>query len=155
MGLNTRSSQFIKLPLRYMMMGCAWKWGPCMKGCPNERMNTRQPFIFVARWNRYSWTDQRGCSCCTRRGGETMSLNCSYQRDYCSYPRWYMSMENHSGMLLTAKHRRKTSPSATLSTQILYGLTQAWTQAFAVRGRRLTAWDMARPQPRGYSAQSE
>jgi hypothetical protein len=28
--------------------------------------------------------------------------------------------------------------------QIPYGLTRAWTRASAVRGRRLTAWDMAR-----------
>jgi hypothetical protein len=39
-----------------------------------------------------------------------------------------------------------TCPSATLFTQILHGMTQDWTRASAVRGRRLTAWAMARPK---------
>jgi hypothetical protein len=33
-----------------------------------------------------------------------MSLNCSHQRVYCSSPRWYMSMENRAGMILTGEN---------------------------------------------------
>jgi hypothetical protein len=32
--------------------------------------------------------------------GETTSLNCGHQQAYCSSLRWYMSMENHSGMMM-------------------------------------------------------
>jgi hypothetical protein len=35
--------------------------------------------------------------------GETMSLNCGHQRDCFSSLRWYMSMENHDGMISTGK----------------------------------------------------
>jgi hypothetical protein len=55
----------------------------------------------------------------------------------------------HSGMILTGENRRtrrKTCPSATLSTTNPTGLTWARTQAAAVRGRRLTAWVVARPR---------
>jgi len=48
-----------------------------------------------------------------------MSLNSGHQRAYCSSPRWYMSMESHGGIILTGENRRtrrKTCPSATLST---------------------------------------
>jgi hypothetical protein len=41
--------------------------------------------------------------------------------------------------------RRKTCPSATLSTETPHGLTRDRTRASAVEGRRLTAWAMARP----------
>jgi hypothetical protein len=54
---------------------------------------------------------------CTCRWGE--SLNCGHQRAYCSSPMWYMSMENHGGIIFTAKNRRtrrKPCLSATLST---------------------------------------
>jgi hypothetical protein len=54
----------------------------------------------------------------------------------------------HGGMILTGENRRtrrKTCPSATLSTTNPTGLTRARTQATAVRGRWLTAWAMARP----------
>jgi hypothetical protein len=48
-----------------------------------------------------------------------MSLNCSHQQAYCLPPR-YMTMESHSGMILTGKtqrtQKRKTCDSATLST---------------------------------------
>jgi hypothetical protein len=35
---------------------------------------------------------------------DTMSLNCGHQQDYCSSPRWYMSIENQSGMIMTAEY---------------------------------------------------
>jgi hypothetical protein len=41
--------------------------------------------------------------------GETTSLNCCHWQTYCSYPRWYMSMENDGGMILTGKTRRNLS----------------------------------------------
>jgi hypothetical protein len=56
-----------------------------------------------------------------------------------------------SGMILTGENlrtRRKTCPSATLSTINPTGLTRARTRAAAVRGRRLTAWAMAQPDSR-------
>jgi hypothetical protein len=34
---------------------------------------------------------------------QPMSLNCRHQRVYCSSPRWYMSTESHSGMILTGE----------------------------------------------------
>jgi hypothetical protein len=52
-------------------------------------------------------------SCCSRRWGETISLNCGHQQAYCSSSRWYMSVENHGGMILTGENwwaRRKTCP---------------------------------------------
>jgi hypothetical protein len=52
-------------------------------------------------------------------GWETVSLNCNHQWAYCSSPRWYMSMENHGGMILTGENQitwRKTYPSVTMST---------------------------------------
>jgi hypothetical protein len=35
------------------------------------------------------------------RWGKTTSLNCCHQRGYCSFPRWYTSMEDHGGMMST------------------------------------------------------
>jgi hypothetical protein len=32
-----------------------------------------------------------------------MSLNCGNQWAYCLSPRWYMSMENHEGMILAGE----------------------------------------------------
>jgi hypothetical protein len=61
-----------------------------------------------------------------------------------------MSLKSDGGMILTGKNRRnrrKTCPSATLSTINPHGLTRAWTWARAVRGRRLTAWAMAQLKP--------
>jgi hypothetical protein len=40
------------------------------------------------------------CSC---RWGKTMSLNCSYKLAYYSSPRSYMSVESHSGIILTGE----------------------------------------------------
>jgi hypothetical protein len=40
------------------------------------------------------------------RWGGTTSLNCGQQRAYCSSSGWYMSMKNHSGMVLTGKNSR-------------------------------------------------
>jgi hypothetical protein len=54
----------------------------------------------------------------------------------------------HGGIILTRENRRtrrRTCPSATLSTTNPTGLTRARTRAAAVRGRRLTAWAMVRP----------
>jgi hypothetical protein len=51
--------------------------------------------------------------------GLRLTLNCGHQRAYCSSLRLYMSTEGHSGMILTEetrRTRRKTCPSATLST---------------------------------------
>jgi hypothetical protein len=51
---------------------------------------------------------------------DTMSLNCDHQRACCSSPRFYMSMDSQGGMDDTdrgnRRTRRKTCPSATLST---------------------------------------
>jgi hypothetical protein len=56
---------------------------------------------------------------CRFRWGETTSVNCYHQQTYCSSPRWFMSMENDGGMILTRENRRtrrKTRPNSTLST---------------------------------------
>jgi hypothetical protein len=58
-----------------------------------------------------------------------------------------MSMESHGQMVFTGENgrtQREPCPSATCPPQIPHGLTQARTRASAVRGRRLTAWAMAR-----------
>jgi hypothetical protein len=52
-----------------------------------------------------------------------------------------MSIENYGGMILTGENlrtRRKTFPSATLTTRILYGQNQAQARTSMVRGRPLT-----------------
>jgi hypothetical protein len=51
----------------------------------------------IASWWWWWW------SC---RWGETTSLNCGHQRAYCSFPKWYMSMNNHGGMTLTEENCR-------------------------------------------------
>jgi hypothetical protein len=54
--------------------------------------------------------------CCSSAWDEIMSLNRGLQRAYCLSPRRYMSMESHSGIILTGKNRRsrrKSCPSAT------------------------------------------
>jgi hypothetical protein len=59
-----------------------------------------------------------------------------------------MSVESDGGMILTGENRRtrrKTSPGDTLSPKIPQGLTRGRNWASALRGRRLTAWAMARP----------
>jgi hypothetical protein len=38
------------------------------------------------------------------RWGETTSLNCGHQLACCSSVRWYMSMENHGGMILMGEN---------------------------------------------------
>jgi hypothetical protein len=48
-----------------------------------------------------------------------MSLNCDHERAYSSSSRWYMGMQSHSTIILTALNwitRTKTCPSVTLST---------------------------------------
>jgi hypothetical protein len=48
-----------------------------------------------------------------------MSLNCGNQGVYCSFPRRYMNMDSHGGMILTGEDLRtptETYSSATLST---------------------------------------
>jgi hypothetical protein len=63
--------------------------------------------------------EEKETCCCSCLWGETMSLNCGHQHAYCSSSRWCMSTENHGWMILTGENqrtRRKTCPSATLST---------------------------------------
>jgi hypothetical protein len=63
-----------------------------------------------------------------------VSLNCGHQRAYCPSSRWYRSMESHDEMRLTGKSRRtrrKTCPSATLSTT-----NSAWNDPGANQGLR-------------------
>jgi hypothetical protein len=66
-------------------------------------------------WELEIWHRYYACSC---RWSETTSPNCDHQQDYCSSPRWYMSMENNGGMMLTGENqitRRETRLSKTLS----------------------------------------
>jgi hypothetical protein len=60
-------------------------------------------------------TSVHSCRC-----GESVSLNCDHKRAYCSSPRYYMSLENHGGMMLVGQNRktlREACPSATVSTR--------------------------------------
>jgi hypothetical protein len=88
----------------------------------------------------------RWCSC---RWGESVSLNCSHQRAYCSSSKWCMDMESHGGMILTGEKRRtlrNTLASATLSTT-----NPTWTDWGAKQGLHgeeacdVTSWTMTRP----------
>jgi hypothetical protein len=77
-----------------------------------------------------------------------MSLNCNYQRAYCSSLTWYMSMENHGGMILRGKPEElgeKPVPVPLCQPQIKHGAIRARTGASVVTGRRLTASATLRP----------
>jgi hypothetical protein len=81
-----------------------------------------QPFVVLLIPSKQTRTYKfiiRCYCCCSCGWGEIMSLNCGHQRTYCSSPRWNMSMESHDEIILTEENRRarrKTCPSATLST---------------------------------------
>jgi hypothetical protein len=62
---------------------------------------------------------------------------------------WYMSMENHGGMMLageTEEHWEKPVPMTLCPPQILHELTGAPTRTLAVRYRRLTVWATVLPR---------
>jgi hypothetical protein len=76
-----------------------------------------------------------------------MSLNCGHQWAYCSSPKWCMSMERYGDVLLTRttdKTERNLSQCQSVHHKSHVGLSRARTRASAVKGRRLTAWTMAR-----------
>jgi hypothetical protein len=82
----------------------------------------RQELDTGSRWRRAD-ISRKAAFCwgsyCSRWRGETMSLSCGHQWDYCSLPWWYMSMESHGGIMLAGENRRtqrKTCPSNILST---------------------------------------
>jgi hypothetical protein len=54
----------------------------------------------------------------------------------------YMSMEGHNGMILTGE--ANPVPMLLFQPRTPHGITRRWTVATAVRGRRPTAWAMAR-----------
>jgi hypothetical protein len=64
------------------------------------------------------WIHVSCCSSC--RWGENMSLNCFHQwAPLFILPRWYMSSQNHSGMMLAGENwrtQRNTCPIAILPT---------------------------------------
>jgi hypothetical protein len=51
-------------------------------------------------WWWWSWWSSSSSSCWW---GEATSLNCGHQRAYCLSPRWYMSMDNHDGMMMSTE----------------------------------------------------
>jgi hypothetical protein len=57
---------------------------------------------FTNEEERFQPEYKRTCSCSCQLG-EIVSLNCVHQWTYCSYLRWYMSVESHSGAILTRK----------------------------------------------------
>jgi hypothetical protein len=61
---------------------------------------------------------------------------------YYVFPRWYEFLERRWNYILTGE---KPVPVPLCPPQIPHGLTLARTRASAVRGRRLTTWDRARP----------
>jgi hypothetical protein len=72
---------------------------------------------------------------------------CLLTLTYYAFPRWCEFGERRWSDMLTGENRRtrrKTCPSATLSTTNLTWIDQARNLASAVRGRRLTTWAMAR-----------
>jgi hypothetical protein len=75
--------------------------------------------LTACQWMSLLDTEPHVCCCSCR--GETVSLNCGHQLAYCPFPRWYMCMESHDGMILTGENWKtwiKTCPSITLSTKI-------------------------------------
>jgi hypothetical protein len=68
-----------------------------------------------------------------------------------------MRMESHGGIILTGKIEElgeKHVPVPLCPPQTPHGLTRAPTLAFAVRGRLLTTWAMARPSSTNISPSS-
>jgi hypothetical protein len=53
------------------------------------------PVVIAWRNNDIDWS----CRWC-----QTTSLNCEQQRPYCLSTRWYVSMENHGGMILAGEN---------------------------------------------------
>jgi hypothetical protein len=106
----------------------AGKSGPEVQ-CPLKRRKVSQ----ICIWQCLCWW------------GKTISLNCGQKRASCSSPRWYIITESQGAMPLTGESRRKLVPPPLCPPQIPHDLTLARTRASAVRGRRLTAWDMTRP----------
>jgi hypothetical protein len=89
-------------------------------------------------------------SSCSCRWVETMSLNCGHGWAYCSFPRCYMSVERHGGMILTGgkprNSERNLSQCHFVHKKIPHGLNWARTTDFAGRGRLLTACTVVRPR---------
>jgi hypothetical protein len=76
-------------------------------------------------------------TCCSCRWGETMSLNCSHHRAYCSSPSWYITMDRHGGKILTGENRRTWRKICTSAT--LFTTNPTWTNPAAntdLRGER-------------------
>jgi hypothetical protein len=93
------------------------------------------------------WSDLINYRCCSRLWGETV-LNCSHQQAYCSSSSWYTSMESHGGIDRGKPKKLEQNLSQCHSVHNkshMDCLPQLRNQAFAVRDRQLTAWDMARP----------
>jgi hypothetical protein len=90
---------------------------------------------------------RRPWSCCLCRWGQTTSLNCGLQRAWFSFPRWSWSS---GGMILAGKIEelggKKPVPVPLCPPQFPHGLIRAGTLTSAVRGRRITAWVIARPR---------
>jgi hypothetical protein len=62
--------------------------------------------------------EQNPVWCCSRRRGETKSLNCFHQKANCLSPRWRMGMESHGVVTVTVNRKtwRRTFPSAAMPT---------------------------------------
>jgi hypothetical protein len=54
--------------------------------------------FFIRSCSRYDVLYWWSWSC---RWGETMSLNCCHQWAHRLFPRWYMNMENHGGIMMS------------------------------------------------------
>jgi hypothetical protein len=69
-----------------------------------------------------------GCVYVVHVDGVKRCQNCGHQRAYCSFPRLYMSMESHGGMIPAGENRRtwrKTCAWTVCPPQIPHGLTRA------------------------------
>jgi hypothetical protein len=100
----------------------------------------RQLFYTVVHPRRQFWTsysppwelETSQSYCCLCRWGETTSLNCSPQHAYYLFPRWYISVESHSKMILT---RENQSTEKNLS------------QCNSVHHKSHTDWPRQKPRP--------
>jgi len=76
-------------------------------------------------------------------GGENISLNYGHQRAYYLFSGKYTNVESNGGMILTGENvrtRRKSCPSAILSTTNPTWTDRVWTRAFVLHQRRSLPW---------------
>jgi hypothetical protein len=104
------------------------------------KCSIQQAHCSSPRW----WVRTVTVECIDRENRRTLKKACSSAPLFIPQ---MMSTDNHSGMYWQGKPKNseKSLFQCPSTPQIPHGMTQARTRASAVRDRRLTTWDMARP----------